>query len=38
MLSVKAREAADTIFQVFGMTQLRMKPSLPCFAGARSNH
>jgi len=30
MLSVKAREAADTIFKVFGMTQLRIKPSLPC--------
>jgi len=29
MLSVKAREAADTIFKVFGMTQLRIKPSLP---------
>jgi len=28
MLSVKAREAADTIFQVFGMTQLRIKPNL----------
>jgi len=25
MLSVKAREAADTIFKVFGMTQLRIK-------------
>jgi len=24
MLNVKAREAADTIFQVFGMTQLRI--------------
>jgi len=23
MLSVKAREAVDTIFKVFGMTQLR---------------
>jgi len=29
MLSVKAREAADTIFEVFGMTQLIIKPSLP---------
>jgi len=29
MLSVKARDAADTIFKVFGMTQLRIKPSLP---------
>jgi len=29
MLSVKAREATDTIFKVFGMTQLRIKPSLP---------
>jgi len=38
MLSVKAREAADTIFEVFGMTQLRIKPILPCFAGERSNH
>jgi len=28
MLSVKAREAADTIFKVFSMTQLRIKPSL----------
>jgi len=28
MLSVKARKEADTIFQVFGMTQLRIKPSL----------
>jgi len=36
MLSVKAREAADTIFKVFGMTQLKTKPSLPCFAGDRS--
>jgi len=26
MLSVKAREAANTIFKVFGMTQLRIKP------------
>jgi len=38
MLSVKAREAAETIFKVFGMTQLRIKPSLPCFADERSNH
>jgi len=38
MLSVKVREAADTIFEVFGMTQLRIKHSLPCFAGERSNH
>jgi len=36
MLSVKAREAAETIFKVFGMTQLRIKPSLQCFAGERS--
>jgi len=36
MLNVKAREAADTIFKVFGVTQLRIKPSLPCFAGERS--
>jgi len=32
MLKVKARKAADNIFNVFGMTQLRIKPSLPCFA------
>jgi len=31
MLNVKAREAADTIFNVFGMTQLRIKSSLPRF-------
>jgi len=37
MLSVKARETADTAFKVFGMTQLRIKPSLPCFAGERFN-
>jgi len=37
MLSTKARKAADTIFEVFGMTQLRIKPSEPCFAGERSN-
>jgi len=36
MLSVKAREAAYTMFQVFGMTQLRIKPNLLCFAGERS--
>jgi len=36
MLSVKAREATDTIFKVFGMTQPRIKSSLPCFAGERS--
>jgi len=29
MLSVTAREAADTIFKVFSMTQLRIKLSLP---------
>jgi len=29
MLSVKARKAADTIFKVYGMTQLRIKLSLP---------
>jgi len=29
MLSVKAREAANTIFKVFDMTQLRIRPSLP---------
>jgi len=33
MLSVKAREAVDAIFEVFGMTQLGTKPSLPRFAG-----
>jgi len=38
MLSVEAREAADTTFQVFSRTQLRIKPSLPCFVGERSNH
>jgi len=39
MLSLnKAREAADTIFKVVSMTQLEIKPSLPCFAGERSNH
>jgi len=32
MLSVKARKAADTIFKVFGMTQLTS------FAGECSNH
>jgi len=32
MLSVKARETADTIFELFGMTQLRIKHSRPCFA------
>jgi len=37
MLNVKAREAADTIFKFLGMTQLRIKPSLPYFAGERSN-
>jgi len=29
MLSVKTREAADTIVAVFSITQLRIKPSLP---------
>jgi len=38
MLSVKVREAADTIFKDFGMAQLRIKLSLPRFAGERSNH
>jgi len=28
MLSVKARDTTDTIFKVFGMTQLRINPSL----------
>jgi len=38
MLSVKVtRQAADTIFKVFDMTQLRIKPSLPYFVGERSN-
>jgi len=36
MLSVKAREATVTIFGDFGMTLLRIKPSLPCFVGERS--
>jgi len=30
MLSVKAREAVDTVFKVFSMTQLRIIPSLLC--------
>jgi len=38
MLSVKAREQQDSIFEVIGMTQLRIKSSLPYFAGERSNH
>jgi len=38
MLSVKAREATNTIFKVFGMIQLKMKSSLPCYAGEHSNH
>jgi len=29
MLSVKVRQTADTFIKVFGMTQLRIKPSLP---------
>jgi len=37
MLSIKAREAADTTFQVFGMTQLRIKHYLLHFAGECSN-
>jgi len=37
-LSVKAREAANTILKIFDMTQPRIKPSLPYFAGERSNH
>jgi len=36
MLSVKEREAAGTILKVYGMTQLRIKPSLPRFACERS--
>jgi len=36
MMRVKAGGGADTIFKVFGMTQLRIKPSLRCFAGERS--
>jgi len=37
MLSVKAREAAGTIFKVFGMTQLTINRSLPCLiVGERS--
>jgi len=31
MLSVKAKEAADTIFKVLGMTQPRIKLHLPFF-------
>jgi len=31
MLRVKAGEAADTIFTVFGLTQPKIKLSLPCF-------
>jgi len=46
MLSVKAREVADTIFKVSGSlvsgydptSQLRMKPGLPRFAGKCFNH
>jgi len=38
MLIIKAREVADNIFEVFGMTQLRIKPSVPRFAGKRSNN
>jgi len=42
MLSIKAREAADTIFEVFGMTQLRIEHSLPkiqsCLKPKYSNH
>jgi len=38
MLSVKTRKAADTIFKDFGVTQLGIKPSLPCFVDERSNH
>jgi len=37
MLSVKARKAADSIFKVFGMTQLRIKSSQPCFTGECSS-
>jgi len=36
MLSVKAKEATYTIFKDFGMAQLRIKSSLPRFAGERS--
>jgi len=38
MLSFKVRETADTTFKVFGMTQLRIKPSLSYFASKWSNH
>jgi len=38
MLSVKAREASDTVFKVFGMTELEIKPSLPCFADGHFSH
>jgi len=38
-MRVKARKAADSIFKVFGMTQLKIKSSLPRFAGEYSlNH
>jgi len=36
--SFKAREAADAIFQVFDITQLKIKPNLPRFAGERFSH
>jgi len=38
MLSIKAREAANAILKIYGMSQLKIKPSLPCFAGECSNH
>jgi len=38
LLNVKAKEVADTIFKVFGMTQMRIKPSLPRFAGDFSSN
>jgi len=37
MMSVKAREEANIIFKFYSMTQLRIKLSLSCFAGERSN-
>jgi len=36
MLSVKIRKAEKPFLKVFGMTQLKIKPSLPCFAGEKA--
>jgi len=35
---MQVKQPADNIFKVFGITQLRIKSSLPCFAGERSNY